>query len=304
MTLFSTLKRNSKLALKDNWGRAIFVLLIHLGVSALLSALLWVATNTFLQPVFQNPTMEPAGLPLFELFTAYQRRLILLCVFTLLGCLVLAPLQLGRLYWFRWLVHGKSLPLNEMFRFFESFRAFRRAVWYYLNLHARALVWGLAFYAIPCGVMVASVFTLQGGGERSTLMLATVGLTFSVALLLLASILFLAFLNRYILVAYLLCEDEELRVCQAIRTSIRYTRGYRFSFLLYGLTFLGWLLVSALTLGLGAIYTAPYLNTAYAMYSRYIIEKNRYIPPNATQEFIVEAAPGQRAEPPEDTAGA
>jgi len=308
MTLFSMLKRNSKLVLKGSWGRAILVTMIPVFVNLLLGVLLQVLTSVLVTgPMSRQPTAEPDQTVIVRFLWAFAQaggqRLILLAVFTALSWLVLAPIQLGAVRWFFYLVHGKSLPLGEVFFFFERFQSFRRGVWYQANIYLRSLGWSLLFLAPPGAMLTFSLFYLQSGGDRQTIALGSMGICISLGLLLLGQVLCMIWLNRYLLAAYLLCEEDSRGVHDALRTSVRYTRGYRAHFLLFGLTFLGWLLLCMISLGIAALYTAPYMQTAWAMYGRYVIEKNRYFPSDSTKEFVVEQnqpAPADSGEAPQN----
>jgi len=90
---------------------------------------------------------------------------------------------------------------------------------------------------------------------------------------LLAILLYSAYMTKYFLVAYLLADNDKLTVRAAIKKSIQLTIGHRFSILLYGLSFIGWFLLTVLCLPL-IFFTAPYIKTSFAMYAHYLIEKS------------------------------
>lgn len=296
MSLFATLKSNAKLALRGSWGKAILLLLISLGASMLLSIVQGMVINIFVEPTHIDPAMAMRyGVDEF-FFQQYLQtslvELVILSVFSILSILLMAPLGLGVTHWYYALVHGRSAGVSEVFRFFESGRSYRRSLWYQINLSVRAFLWALALYLIPSGLMGACVAIVSIGEEagRSLLAVASMGLLLSAALLLLASLFYGALLNKYALTGYLLCEDDNLSVKDAIRLSIQYSKGYRFSLLWFGLSFIGWFFLCVPTFFLLGLYVFPYVNTAMAMYARYIIEKGRWTAPNPTREFPAGAA--------------
>ncbi len=68
-------------------------------------------------------------------------------------------------------------------------------------------------------------------------------------------------------VPYLLAEDPSLTPMKAIRRSWDLMLGKKFDLFVFGLSFLGWALLSALTLGVvGIFYVDPYVNIATAGY--------------------------------------
>lgn len=312
MTLVSTIKRNSRLALNGNWGRAILCLMIGFGILLLLGVMQTVCIRVFVLPQVQsNPTMTPyefwgaEGLFWYSIQIAAVETCIL-GAFSLLTMLLTAPVGLGTAHWYYALVGGEAPPLGEVFRFFESFRDYRRALWYYIQFSARAFLWAVLFFLLPFALGTASVMFLQSAeGSRLRTSAATIGILFLCALTLLACILYCIFLFRYALVPYLLCGEggDKLRVRDAFRLSVRYTKGYRSGLFLFSLSFIGWLLLIPFTFGLIFLYLGPYYNTAIAMYARYIIEKNRIEPPNATKEFVVGNEPAPVSGPFEPFAG-
>lgn len=280
MSLFSMLKTNSRLALRGNWGRAIAVLLIPVVISAVLSMCMQVPRQIAGQSLGVYYDYLLSGIKIPARYAVMNAVMSVLAV--LVGFLV-SPLSLGAARWFYMLVHGRSLPLREVFIFFESFNDYRRAVRLYVSIYFRSLLWSLLFLVLPGAISIfaAAAVTLNPGHT------ATTGLVFSFILVFLVVLLCTIFLNRYALAAYLLCESDDVRPGEAIRASIAYTKGYRFDLFLFYLSFIGWYFLCALTLGILLFYTAPYFMTANAMYCRYIAEKNRFVPPNDTKEFIV-----------------
>lgn len=305
MSLFSALKSNARRALRGNWGKAILTLLIWFGASALLSVMQQIAVNMFAEPVDINPALAMRYGVNEYFFQALQQNLpanlLISLLFAVLSVLLLAPLGLGITHWYRQLVLGEAAPLSELFRFFESGKQYVRALWYNINLSVRLFLWAALFYLIPGGVLGGSVYTLYKVGEdgpRATAALASVGVLLAGILFLLATVFYSAVVSKYLLVPYLLCEDDALRVSAAIRASARDTKGHRFSLVWFQLSFFGWMLLVALGLGFPLLYVWPYLQTAVAMYARYIMEKARHAPQVETREFVVEHPAQQTGTPP------
>lgn len=311
MRLFSMLKKNSKLALKNNWGSAILLLLIIFGVSMLLSVLQQVAISVFVSVPMLNEAITdyfkdpfntmPDGMMLQMIAVEY----IIIGVFSVLSIVFIAPLSLGEMRWFYRLVHGERKPVSEVFHFFESLRRFGRALWYNVNIYVRTLLWSFVFFIVPGGILGVSIYFLSEEQEmaRSSSAIASTGIFLSVVLMLLAAVFYAACVNRYAIAPYLLAEDDEITVRKAIKESIKYTKGFRFSLFWFEMSYIGWFLLCMLALPL-LLYVTPYYNTAFAMYARYIVEKNRYARPdwaaeNVTREFV--AANGEQQPLPAQT---
>ncbi|MCL2057288.1 MAG: DUF975 family protein [Oscillospiraceae bacterium] len=288
MSLFGTLKRNSKTAIRGGYGRAALILLLLTGVWLVIGTFLMIATSAINSGVLlSNPTMEPQTdhTAMLEdnlvLFTGVQ------ILSALFGLFLLTPLSLGVTGWYLSVVKGKPEPFGAVFGFFERAGRYFCSVWYGLNMSLRTLFWAFAFFALPMLLMLGGIlFERQYliSENRQFAILSALGLALGGFLTLLAALLYIAYMNKYFLVAYLLANDESLTVIQAIRLSAKLTRGHRFGILWYTLSFFGWAVLSAVP---GVIfYTKPYISTSLAMYAYYLIEKGgKKETLCATQEF-------------------
>lgn len=63
---------------------------------------------------------------------------------------------------------------------------------------------------------------------------------------------------------YLICEYKELSVTKAMRISIIMTKGHKWDLFVTYLSFIGWGILSCLTLGIGFFWLIPYVNTTLA----------------------------------------
>lgn len=287
------LKKNAKLALKKNWGGAILIFLIVFGVAAMLSILQQVVVTVFVDRSVVNETisdfiLDPShGVPEALTIRNLAAEWIVIGVFSVLSLLFVAPLSLGEMRWFLKLIHGERMQVAEVFHFFESGRNFGRSVWYHINIYVRTLLWGIPIFAVPGCILGVSVYFLSGSEEvqRSSAAIASAGIFLAAILMILAGIFYAACVNRYALASYLLAESDEITVRKAIRDSVKFTKGFRFSLLWFELSYIGWFLLCVIAFPL-LLYVMPYYNTAYAMYARYIVEKNRYSEPNLTKEFV------------------
>lgn len=65
---------------------------------------------------------------------------------------------------------------------------------------------------------------------------------------------------------YILKDDQEISAVDAMAKSIRMMNGHKVELFVLWLSFIGWFLLSLLTLGLGFLLLAPYFNTTMAHY--------------------------------------
>ena len=71
---------------------------------------------------------------------------------------------------------------------------------------------------------------------------------------------------RYAMVPYLMAEFPELRVMDAMRESKRLMKGNKWRLFCLHLSFIGWELLSLLTMGIGYLFVAPYAGMAEAAF--------------------------------------
>jgi uncharacterized membrane protein len=69
----------------------------------------------------------------------------------------------------------------------------------------------------------------------------------------------------YSMVFYILIDNPEIKILEAIKESKRITNGYKMDILILNLSFIGWALLSCLTLGIGFLFLTPYIQTTTAI---------------------------------------
>lgn len=71
----------------------------------------------------------------------------------------------------------------------------------------------------------------------------------------------------YSMTQYILADCPNVKATDALKLSMRMMKGHKWEYFVLGLSFLGWGLLSALTLGiLGIFFTGPYMRSSFAQY--------------------------------------
>lgn len=68
----------------------------------------------------------------------------------------------------------------------------------------------------------------------------------------------------YSMSMYILAENKGKSAHSCIRESMEMTNGYKMDLFILGLSFIGWILLCCVTLGIAAIWVIPYMNATYA----------------------------------------
>ena len=70
----------------------------------------------------------------------------------------------------------------------------------------------------------------------------------------------------YAMTYYILKDEPELKYNAAIEKSMSMMNGYKMKLFLLDLSFIGWMILSVLTLGIGLLFLQPYMSTARAAF--------------------------------------
>ncbi|MCD8362435.1 MAG: DUF975 family protein [Lachnospiraceae bacterium] len=89
---------------------------------------------------------------------------------------------------------------------------------------------------------------------------------------------------RYAMTPYILAENYDLSVMEAISESKRLMRGNKWKLFTLDISFIGWILLSNLTLGIASLWVSPYQEASRAAFYREISEQ-RYSRPHVETEW-------------------
>lgn len=78
---------------------------------------------------------------------------------------------------------------------------------------------------------------------------------------------------------YILAEFPDVSIPEAMKISIKITKGYKWDLFIMYLSFLGWMILSSLTFGIGFLWLFPYMNLSFANAYKFLLgnalNKNR-----------------------------
>lgn len=80
----------------------------------------------------------------------------------------------------------------------------------------------------------------------------------------------------YAMTPFIMAENPDLSANEAITRSREIMNGHKLELFVLSLTFIGWGILSALTMNLGHIFLNPYVNASYAVFYRQISGQKRY----------------------------
>lgn len=206
--------------------------------------------------------------------------LLISLAFTVLTLLFLPPLIMGQTEWFWSLSEHKEPKVGDIFGWFGSLKLYLKSVWLMLNLFVRYLLWSVLLCCIPVGLIEAGTYYGEyfGGpsGSSPAISVTVVEslLTMTGLVLLIGALFCLLFiLMRYFPAVFLLAEDNTRKVREVIRSSVRYSRGYRWETTKFLLSFILWLLTCYFIIPV--FYVGPYLFASSTIFAKHIIYTQR-----------------------------
>lgn len=78
----------------------------------------------------------------------------------------------------------------------------------------------------------------------------------------------------YSMTFYIIADDNNIKIKDALRKSKEMMKGYKWKYFCLGLRFIGWGILCILTLGIGFLWLAPYIQVSYAKFYDDIKSKN------------------------------
>ncbi len=70
----------------------------------------------------------------------------------------------------------------------------------------------------------------------------------------------------YSMSLFILRENPDMTITEVISTSRKMMKGHKMDLFLLSLSFIGWAILSVITLGIGSLWLTPYLQTSYAAF--------------------------------------
>ena len=259
-----TMKQAAKGLLHSKWPQLIAITFIFCSGYVIL-----ILVQQLLQDIL-GVSLPLAGMLAGQRLSAPSPSLLLCEIVSLILLFILwSPLQLGVQRWFWRLSGGADDTVGGVFHYFSTGRLYARALLFRLLYSLRLLLIGLAAF-LPAGVayILTSPDFYAAMGVRAPVTITSLW-SLPGALFLLGLIAFIAWSLRYFLAPYLLINDPDLSPRQALRLSVKASRGSRGAFFGFQLSFVGWLLLCLLALPI--LFVFPYMAAAKAVFMRYAI---------------------------------
>ncbi|EOV9526534.1 DUF975 family protein [Bacillus cytotoxicus] len=153
---------------------------------------------------------------------------------------------------------------------FEGFRGLSR-IWKSIKAMLGLLVYSLSWLPIVfIGILMFVIGDENNPPESEALVIVVLGLLF------ISIIVSIIAYFSYAMTFYILVENPEYSVLQALKESKFIMKGHKLDLFLLWLSFIGWGILAMFTLGIGLLWLYPYFTTTTAHFYQYISEKELY----------------------------
>ncbi len=263
------IKKDARAALKGNWASGIGITLVLIFITTLLTGLEVGFQILFEAPGFVTEVINSTT-PWVVAMDIAPFYLMVTCGVALLSALVTAPLQVGFADWGTACTEGKNPSVGHVFWPYGSIKFFSSGIMN-IAIYIKSIIWSVIFFAIPMALIGGGGYVLYYMAPDRTLQATAItALLAGGVLMIIMGLLLCVFLTRYALAPYLMGRRYGKGWFSALRLSVRYTKGHRWETFIFGLSFIPWIILSALIIPI--FFLVPYMQVSYAMYTRYLCE--------------------------------
>lgn len=295
MKLHKLVKQNGKRCLYNNWGKAIAIVMLNIGVRLFFTLL-----ELILSMLLGEPQLN-VGVENFSLGTLPRTTLLSMlmsCILTMGYFLLHEPFEMGISRWYYGLSNGQSPEVLEIFHYYSGKKLFFRSLVLQIHVWGRRLLWAIPYFALPAAVLAFSIWSLAYGHHYMdydlSAIVGIVGLFLCFFLAVLCGIFYGIAMQKYFLARYYMIE-QNCGPWEALKKSRHACKGKRWEIFRFKLSFLPWHLLSVLVVP--ALYVLPYYNISAMLYARVLMEQHyrstQLVPVEPKQETEAELADTQ-----------
>ena len=239
------IRKQAREALTGKWGKGALIILTYFAISLVLSLL-----NSLLKDIaFLKFIIEIATI------------------------VINIPIAFGLINSFFRLKNGEEVKFYDFLTFgFKNFgRSWKIAGNILLKMWLPILLYIVAIIIITIG---AAIGISAGVIAKSTAVLIITYIT--CAILFIAAFAFMIIKSLNYTVSYIVaCDNVELSAKEAVEESEKLMKGYRGKYVLLQLSFIGWIILSLLTIYIGLLWLIPYMQIASICFYEYIKENKK-----------------------------
>lgn len=272
MSFSKAIKEGTRSALRNNWTKAIAIVFLSISISLLFNILRVIFGFILHIPnyfdILSTPNNFIDNIPNISISA-----LIFSAVVILINLVVTVPLSYGTKNWFYALTKGTSQNILNIFYFFSSFKLLRKSIALFLNILIRIVLLSIIFCGLPMGIYFAISSQLSLTNSYTGIISTMLVILFS-ALSVLGAVFVGIRACGYFAAPYYI-SNIHTSSFKAIKLSLAATKNEKTNIFLFKISLIPYYIVNIFIFPL--LYTKPYIQTSYAMYSHYLMEKQARI---------------------------
>lgn len=251
-------------SLQGHWPVAILTALLAVLLTGGLSAIFQIDADALEAISAMNPALA-RKIAAWVAAMASIGSLYQLATFLLTGVITM-----GCASFFLKLLDGADVAVSDLF---SCFGAFGKALVVQLLIALFTALWALPMM-LTMGVGRGLTFSVIATGEDGLMIISVVLFLVSIPL----AVFPIAAGYRYKMAFYILLENPEMGARQVIDRSKALMDGHKARLFRLELSFIGWILLGMLTLGIGLLFVQPYAMAAEAAFYRTLVPKKEGLP--------------------------
>lgn len=205
-----------------------------------------------------------------SMIDSLQVFLLVSVLISLVFCGLCSVLKMGYVYWNYRAVFKQENNFLHIFNYFSSGRYILKSFWLSVQIFVRKLFWFVILFFPAVAVGAWTLLATINQNQVASRYLISFGYILTLCLTILGFVISLIFFRRYSLTRYLLVSDDNMKVREAIKLSIKIMKTKKMDYLLLILSFWGWFLLVPFVLPL--FFVVPYMSFSMTLYSRYLVE--------------------------------
>ena len=217
MSLYKSLIKRAKQALKGHWISAIsvtvIVLIFKTAVTSIEGVLLLICEHFGITHFLDENFFTNVN---FSAETVLGLVIAVLCA--LISLSFVAPILIGEIRWQCKLFDKTPVKIRELFHFYKTPRLYFKSVYLILSVFLQRLLWGIIIFLLPLTTFAFSSVLIENKSSVSQ-GFGIIALVIGTGFFALGILFFFKMYFDFSLASYILAKDENIKVSKAIKIS-------------------------------------------------------------------------------------
>lgn len=273
MTVNRYIKRNAKNALRGQWSKGVAAVLILLCVNIALTLLEKTVNGILGTEAYLSMLSQMDAVQWLMAHGVYESviRYSVLAVVLLIEFFIITPFWFGFLKWAYAIASGKPSPITLLFYYYTGVKKYFKSLRVLFSVALRAVCYTFVLTLPAMLLYGAAVYYGGTQGYLPYFYLVMMGLCALLAFC--GGVLALVLSMKYMIVGFLFVEDASIKIRPAIRHSAEIMKHQKRVAASLLVSFFPLLILSLAFLPL--LFVLPYVAVAFAIFAKYLIEKDR-----------------------------